>query len=184
MLGEEVADIADGLAEGIAGSGGGLSEFGGSENAEGEQKTVRGTGFSRTGIIFPTQDVAATQGRDELGLDMEIEQVAVDPSPWSLGPVALPWLDVDDPRRYADLRFIEEDQPFRHVAQFKRQAIDPGDQSWQRTADVGPARGTAPSPHQAARFRWQTTFYLWLRPGRCSQLPTEARCTQRSWAAA
>ncbi len=30
---------------------------------------------------------------------MEVEQVAVDPSPWSLGPVALPWLDVDDPRR-------------------------------------------------------------------------------------
>jgi len=31
LLGEEIADVADGLSEGVAGSGGGFAECGGSE---------------------------------------------------------------------------------------------------------------------------------------------------------
>ena len=46
--------------------------------SEEDQKTVRGT-------VFPTNDVACLQGWGQLGLDVEIEQVAVDRA-------------VDDPR--------------------------------------------------------------------------------------
>ena len=51
------------------------------------------------GEVVENDYVAAAQGRDQLGFDVAVEEFAVDPSPWSLGPVAFPWLDIDDPRR-------------------------------------------------------------------------------------
>ena len=56
------------------------------------------------GIISRRKDVVRSQGRGQNLLDAGSEYIAIDPSPWSLGPVAFPWLDFDDPRRAAQPR--------------------------------------------------------------------------------
>ena len=40
-------------------------------------------------------EIAGLEGGDERLLDPGGEALAVDPSPWSLGPVAFPWLDIE-----------------------------------------------------------------------------------------
>ena len=52
-----------------------------------------------TSEVVQNHDVAGMQGRDQNFLDIGSEYLRVDPSPWSLGPVAFPWLDVEHPRR-------------------------------------------------------------------------------------
>ena len=50
---------------------------------EEDQKTI-------WGIVFPTTDVALAQCRDQDLLNIGAQDAAIDPSPWSLGPVAFP----------------------------------------------------------------------------------------------
>ena len=59
-------------------------------------------GFANSGGLVAAEvvqndNVVLAQGRDQNLFDIGPEYLAVDPSPWSLGPVAFPWLDVDDP---------------------------------------------------------------------------------------
>ena len=48
--------------------------------------------------VVENDDVARAQCRGQNVGDIGPEDASVDPSPWSLGPVAFLWLDVDQPR--------------------------------------------------------------------------------------
>ena len=86
------------------------------------------------GEVVENDYVAAAQGRDQLGFDVAVEEFAVDPSPWSLGPVAFPWLDVDDPGRVEAVVAQGSDEgPGVPVAE--------GGMTDQPFADRGPAGG-------------------------------------------
>ena len=103
------------------------------------------------GIIFPTQDVAAVQGRGQLGFDIEVEELAVDwpaDDPGRVQPVMAQGSDeglgvpvteggvIHEPRPAwrpsgglghvrLERGFVDECQPCQHVTHEWLAAVDP-----------------------------------------------------------